>query len=158
MITLQSEIRVRGITGSRITEFLLNCSDEQYQCWWPGTHVSFHTIKRLPNDVGNLVFMDEYIGQRRVAAQGIVRQVVPGKRLVWQFIKLVRLPVWLTLELEDLDEDVRLRHTITAGFNGIGSLLDLFFGLYFSRRFAVAMDDHVRTEFPKLRDMLNAQN
>jgi hypothetical protein len=35
-------------------------------------------------------------------------------------------------------------------------VLDPLFRLYFSRRFAAAMDEHVRKEFPLLRDRLHA--
>ncbi len=40
---------------------------------------------------------------------------------------------------------------------GIGRLLDPIFRIYFSPRFERAMDEHVRAEFPRLRDMLRAE-
>jgi hypothetical protein len=154
MITLCTQIHVSGVNGVQVTDFLLNCTEEEYQRWWPGTHLSFHTIKRVPGDVGNLVSMDEFIGDRRVKVEGVVTEMQPGKRLVWQFRKLVRWPVRLRLQLDEEDDALRLTHTIEAGFNGFGRILDPFFRLFFSRRFAVAMDQHVRNEFPKLRDIL----
>ena len=157
MITLCTRIELSGITGIQVTDFLLHCTDEAYQHWWPGTHLSFHTIHRVPGDVGNLVYMDEFIGKRRVTAQGIVTEVEPGRRLVWQFRKLVRWPVRLSLELNEQDCALRLTHTVEAGFKGFGRILDPLLRLYFSRRFAGALDLHVRTEFPKLRDILRNQ-
>jgi hypothetical protein len=157
VIRLCTQIEVSGITGIEITDFLLNCTDEAYRHWWPGTHLSFHTIKRVPGDVGNLVFMDEFIGDRRIRMQGVVTEVHPGKRLVWQCTKLIRWPVKLVLQLDDEGDAARLTHTIEAGFNGFGRILDPLFRLYFSRRFAESMDQHVRTEFPKLRDILRNQ-
>lgn len=154
MIRLCTQIEVSGITGMEITDFLVNCTDEAYQHWWPGTHLSFHTIKRVPGDVGNLVFMDEFIGDRRVKVQGIVTEVQQGKRLVWQFRKVIRWPVRLILQLDEEDDSVKLTHTVAAGFNRFGRILDPLFRLYFSPRFAEAMDQHVRTEFPMLRDIL----
>jgi hypothetical protein len=68
--------------------------------------------------------MDEYIGQHRVRMLAIVVQVVPGQKIVWQLRKGVRLPVWLTFELAERDGGVDLRHTITAGFRGVGRGLD----------------------------------
>lgn len=124
MITLRTKIEVSGISGIEITEFLLNCTDGKYQHWWPGTHLSFHTRKRVPGDVGNLVFMDEFIGDRRVKVQGLVPEVHPGKRLVWQFRKLIRWPVKLILQLDEEDDAVRLTHTIEAGFKQGGRILD----------------------------------
>jgi hypothetical protein len=154
MITLRTQLEISGVTGIEITNFFLNCTDAEYQRWWPGVHLSFHTIKRTPGDVGNLVVMDEFIGNRRVRAKGLVTEVESGKRLVWQLRKVIRLPVWLTLECVERGGTLQLTHTVEAGFNGIGRVFDPLLRLYFSRRFAKALDEHVRTEFPKLRDML----
>jgi hypothetical protein len=98
--------------------------------------------------------MDEYVGKRRVRMLGIVVQVGPGQKIVWQLRKGVRLPAWLTLELADRDGGVDLRHTITAGFGGVGQVLDPLLRRYFSAEFATAMDEHARTELPLLRDHL----
>jgi len=157
MITLRTQLAVPGVTGTEVTDFFLNCTDAEYQRWWPGTHLSYHTINRVPGDVGSLVVMDEYIGDRRVRAKGVVTEVEPGKRVVWQLVKLIRLPVWFTLECVDRDGALHLTHTVEAGFQGIGRVLDPLIRLYFSERFAKALDEHVRTEFPKLRDMLRSR-
>ncbi len=154
MITLRTQIALPGVTGIEITNFFLNCTDAEYQRWWPGTHLSFHTIKRASGEVGSLVVMDEFIGKRRVRAKGLVREVEPGKRLVWQLRKLIRLPVWLTLECVERGDELQLTHTLEAGFHGIGRVFDPLLRLYLSERFAKALDEHVRTEFPKLCDML----
>jgi hypothetical protein len=98
--------------------------------------------------------MGEYVGKRRVRMLGIVVQVVPGQKIVWQLRKGVRLPVWLTLELADRDGGVDVRHMITAGVCGIGQVLDLRLRRYFSAKFAAAMKGHARTELPLLRDHL----
>jgi hypothetical protein len=154
MITFSTQINVPDISGREITDFLLNCNDELYQRWWPGTHLSFHTITRFPGNVGNVVFMDEFVGHRRVVTKATVREVVDGRRVMWQMRKVVPLPVFLILELEDMDDGVRLKHTIDAGFSGLGRIFDPIFRIYFTEVFAEAMNEHVRTEFPKLRDML----
>jgi hypothetical protein len=65
MITIQSRIDVPGLHGSEVVHFLLNCADEQYRAWWPGTHLALHTLARYPGDVGNVMYMDEFIGKRR---------------------------------------------------------------------------------------------
>jgi hypothetical protein len=98
--------------------------------------------------------MDEFIGDRRVAMKATVRELVDGRRVVWQMRKVVPLPVFLILELEDVDDGVRLKHTINAGFSGLARIFDPIFRTYFTQSFAEAMNEHVRTEFPKLRDML----
>jgi uncharacterized protein YndB with AHSA1/START domain len=149
---------VDGLTGREITDFLLDCDDETYQAWWPGTHLELHVVEHGQGDdhVGDIVLMDEYIGSRRVRMVGEVIEAVPGERVVWQFRPGgLRLPVWLTLELSPRGRGVRLRHAITAGWSGRGRMLDPLWRLYFSRSFAGAMDRHVHTEFPLIRDLLH---
>jgi hypothetical protein len=156
MLVLESQMRVEGITGRQITDFLLEATDDRYQAWWPGTHLHLHTLARgcHGDHVGERVLMDEFIGHRRVRMVGVVVQAVPGQRIVWQLRAGVRLPVRLSLDLATGAGGVDLRHTITAGWNGPGWLLDPLFRCYFTRGFAVAMDAHVHTEFPRLRDLL----
>ena len=154
MITIHSKVHVAGANGAGILDFMLNCTDQQYQAWWPGTHLAFHTITHRSGDVGNVVYMDEYVGQRRIKMRGVVSEVVPGKKIVWQFKQIVRLPARLILEANDDNGDVMLTHTLQAGFEGIGRLLDPLFRLYFSDEFARAMDEHAQTEFPMLGKLL----
>jgi uncharacterized protein YndB with AHSA1/START domain len=149
---------VDGLTGREITDFLLDCDDETYQAWWPGTHLELHVLEPAAGGghVGDIVVMDEYIGSRRVRMTGEVVEAVPGERIVWQFRPAgVRLPVRLTLELADREGGVHLRHTITAGWSGRGRVLDPLWRLYFSKSFAGAMDRHAHTEFPMMRDLLH---
>lgn len=155
MITIESELFVEGITAREIFDFLLDATDESYRSWWPGTHLRLHTLERHENHVGDVFYMDEYIGERRVRTKGVVVEAERGRKLVWQFERWrILLPVHLTLELADRDGGVALRHTIGAGFGGPGRVLDPLFRIYLSRRFAAAMDEHARTEFPMLRDLL----
>lgn len=155
MLTMESRIHVPGVTGQEVTTYLLECSDVKYQAWWPGVHLQFHPLAAGGVDhVGDVVLMDETIGSRHVRMTGVVVEAEPGKRIVWQLKKGIRLPVRLVLELAEQDGEVTVRHTINAGWNGPGRLLDPLLGLYFSRGFAAAMDQHVRTEFPLLRDRL----
>jgi hypothetical protein len=150
---MQSTVAVDGITGRDIWDFLLTCTDEEYQRWWPGTHLQLHMVRPGTNHIGDVMYMDEYIGKRRLRMTGIVAEAVPGKKIVWRVTRPVPLPVSLTLDLADGEDGVVVRHTIHAGFNGAGRVLDPLFRLYFSHRLA-AMDRHVKTEFPLLRDHL----
>jgi hypothetical protein len=52
---------------------------------------------------------------------------------------------------------VTIVHTIRAGIARIGRLLDPILRIYFSPRFEQVMDEHVKAEFPKLRDMPRAE-
>ncbi|MCI0721283.1 MAG: hypothetical protein L0338_20265 [Acidobacteria bacterium] len=154
MITLRTRTHVDGLTGEQVYGFLMNATDREYQEWWLGVHLQLVTLKRCPNNVGKIVYMDEFIGEYRVKMTGVVVEAILGKKLVWQLKKGVRLPVRLSLKLDDDEAGVFITHTIRVGFEGLGSALDMAFRMYFSGKFAAAMDEHVKAEFPKLRDML----
>jgi hypothetical protein len=157
VITLQSHVHLDGITARQITDFLLDPRDDTYRAWWPGTHLEFHVISRAPagDHVGDLVWMDELVGQRRVSMVAEVVEAVPGERLVWRLRRWgVRLPLRVAVALRTDNAGVSLTHTISAGWRGPGRLVDPVWRLYFSESFAREMDQHARTEFPMLRDLL----
>ena len=155
MLVMESSILVEGITGSELTDFLLNPTDDRYRAWWPGTHLQFHVVTATPAHVGHVVWMDEHVGSRQLRMTGVVIDAQPGRRVVWQFKRWVRLPAWLRLEVADVEGGCLIRHRVEVGFRGVGRILDPILRLYASDRFAAELDDHVRTEFPKLRDLLN---
>ena len=154
MITIQSTIHVARIGGMEIFNFFINPSDREYQRWWPGTHLEFHNLRQRPGNIDNVIYMDEYIGKRRVKMTAIVIQAIPGTKITWQFKKIIRLPIWMCMELEDDSEGVAITHTMKAGFESAGRLLDVILRVYLSDAFAKAMDEHAKTEFPKLGEML----
>lgn len=159
MIVIESAIFVEGITAQEIFDFLLGATDVSYRRWWPGTHLHLHALKRHENHIGDVFYMDEYIGRRRVRMTGVVVEAERGRKIVWQLKRWrVLLPIRLTLELRDREGGVTLRHTIRAGFGGSGRVLDPLFRAYFSPNFASDMDEHVGTEFPKLRDLLAGEH
>jgi hypothetical protein len=158
MITIQSTTHVQGITAREIVDFLLNCNDREYQAWWPGTHLAFHTVKRRCNNLGNLVYMDEWIGRWRVRTMAVLIQIGPGNRLVWQLRKLIPLPVTLSLELTDDSAGVTILHTIRAGFKGIGRIIDPLVCAFLPNDFANAMHEHVQTEFFMLAKLLRCRS
>ena len=154
MLTLETTISMDGVTGIEVFDFLANPDDESYRAWWPGTHLEFHPVARGEDHVGDIVYMDEYVGSRRLRMSAIVREARPGKTLVWQLKKGISLPARLCLELDDHDGGMTIRHTTRAGFRGAGRVLDPALRLLLSRSFAHELDQHVRTEFPLLRDLL----
>jgi hypothetical protein len=155
MIAIESRVHVNGMGGAQVVDFMLNCTDEQYQAWWPGTHLAFHTVKRRPGDVGNLVYMDEFVGSRRIKMRGVVTEIVPGRKTAWQFSMLLRMPARLILEVRDDEDGAAITHTLRAGLGGLGRILDPLFRLYFSAEFAAAMEEHAQAEFPMLGAMLS---
>lgn len=155
MITMKTKVNVKGITGKAISEFMLNCTDEDYQRWWKGVHLAFHTIRRYPNDVGNLVYFDEFVGNHRLRFKAEVVEIIPDKKIVWQMKKGVKLPGWLILVFEDRDGGVEINHTLAIGFNGVGSILDPLLKVYFSDDFEKKQSEHAHIEFHKLASLLS---
>ena len=109
----------------------------------------YHRQRRLHGRVGRALQAESYRRGRRL---------LPGKKIVWQFKKGIRLPVWLSLTLEDDAAGVSVTHTVRAGFDGLGRILDPIFRVYFSAAFTAALDEHVKVEFPKLRELLTAHS
>lgn len=157
MIVLQSSVHVASATAGEFYDFLTHPTDALYQKWWPGTHLQLHLLENPKAPAPTRVYMDERVGDRRLRMTGIVIEATRGRRIVWQLEKGIRLPVWLVLELNDQGDAVTIVHTIRVGFSGLGRILDPLFRLYFSDAFARTMDEHVRTEFPRLRDLLRAE-
>lgn len=157
MIRLQANIRVPGLNSREVTDFMLNCDDASYQAWWPGVHLQFHTVRQVAGDVGNLVYMDEYVGRFRLKFHAVVTAAIPGKEITWQFVRGVRLRGRLILRLEDKAKGVAISHVVEVGFHGPSRIFDAILRFWFTREFAGALDEHVRTAFPKLRDLLRSQ-
>jgi hypothetical protein len=154
MITIQSIVDVENITAQKLLDFMLYCTDADYQKWWPGTHLQFHTVRGEPGKVGSLVYFDEFVGRRRLKFHGVIREVKPGRKVTWQMQAGFDLPAWLSIELEEKPQGVHLIHTLAAGFDGPGRVLDPLLRLYLSPTFARELDEHAHTEFPRLGEML----
>lgn len=156
MLIVESEMIVDGVSGRGITDFLLDCDDDSYRAWWPGTHRQLHVLDRGgPDHVGDVVLMDEYVGSRHLRMTGEVEAAVAGERIVWRLRwRRIALPVRLALTLQQRGHGVHLRHRIVAGWTGPVRLLNPLWRLYFTRSFTGALDRHVHTEFPLLRDLL----
>ena len=156
MIEMVAEVMVSGVTGEQITGFMLNCEDKSYRDWWPGTHLAMHTIKRFAENRGNLVFFDEYVGNRRLRFNGIVVENIPGKKVVWQMVKWIKLPARVVLECTEQNNQLMISHTLRAGVSGIGRLLDPILRLYLNRNFEKDLGEHAHIEFTRLAHRLQS--
>jgi len=154
VISMTTRVYVKNITGKAITDFMLNCTDEQYQNWWKGTHFAFHTLRRYPDNIGNTVIFDEMVGKHRLRFTGIVTEIIPGRKLVWQMTKWLKLPGWLMLEFEDGQTGVEILHTVKVGYQGIGRILDPLIKFYLSKNFEKDLNEHAQIEFQKLAILL----
>jgi len=155
MITLQTQVHVAGLTAKIAYEFLTTFEDADYQAWWPGVHLKVIAYRRYPNHVDNIRYLDQFIGDYRVKATEVVLAAIPNREFVRQTTILgVRVPVRMIFEFDDDDAGVTITHTVHAGFAGWGRVLDPAFRLfYFSRRFAAALDEHMKTELAMLADL-----
>jgi hypothetical protein len=155
MITIESSMHVPRMRARSVIDFMLTATDERYRAWWPGTHFRMHALNGVQG-VGQRICMDELVGERHLRLVCEVTELA-ADRITWQFVKVVRLPCWLTLVIADDGTGATITHTLRAGFRGgIGRLLDPLFRLWFSARFARMMDEHFSTEFPRLAEMLAA--
>jgi len=157
MLRLQTVVRVDGLAPEEIYDFLTKPNDRAYQQWWPGTHLKFHRLRSHPDQIGDVLYIDEHVGKRRLRFQAVVTEAVPSERLVWQLRlpKLWKLPARLSIDFAGDEGGVTLTHTSEIGYDGIGSILDPLLRLYFTSTFAEALDEHAKTEFPMFRDRLN---
>lgn len=157
MVTIESSMYVPRMRSRSVIEFMLNATDERYRAWWPGTHFAMHAFNGAPG-VGQVVYMDELVGDRRIRMRGVVTDAGPN-RITWQLKRLVRLPCWLRIVVDDDINGATITHTIRAGYrHPMGRLLDPLFRLYFSDRFARMMEEHFTIEFSRLPDVLEADS
>jgi len=138
---------------------MINPTNHHYSSWWPGEHLQFHITKPSDaNHLGDIVFMDEYLGKnRRLTFHAVVITANYPNKIEWQMIKAkVRLPAIVELELTDTDEGVQLKHELRIGYSGIGKWLDPFIKLYFNQSFQKALTEHCEIEWFKLAEYLAA--
>jgi hypothetical protein len=154
MVVLQTRVSIKGVTGRQVTDFFINCTDPDYQRWWEGTHLEFHTISRTTNGIGSLVYFDEYVGRHRLKFKGRITDYAAGKRIEYRMTRGLLLPAWLVLELQDRPGGTDIVHTVKAGYQGMGKVLDPLIRLYLSDKFEKALNKHADTEFSKLGYLL----
>jgi hypothetical protein len=150
MINLETKVQSNNLKAQDIFSFMLNCDDEKYQTWWPENHFSFHTIKRNPNNNGNLVFFDEMVGKRRLKFTAVIIKLITDKEIVWQMKKLVMLPAWLSLKFDETKDGLIITHKLSVGFNGFGKIFDPILKLYLNDKFEKDLAAHAETEFKRL--------
>ncbi|MFZ5568810.1 MAG: hypothetical protein ACOZF0_00285 [Thermodesulfobacteriota bacterium] len=157
MITLKTIVKVKGITSKDIYDFMLNCTDADYQRWWAGTHLVCHTVKHYPGDIGNIIYADEFVGKYRVKGHAVITRLVPYSEMVYQIKKLIKLPAWFTMIFEEVDDGLNIVHIVEVGFHGIGRIIDPIIRFFLNDDFESALNAHAHEEFPKLAKMLATQ-
>jgi hypothetical protein len=140
--------------------FMINPCDQRYSEWWPGEHLQFHIVKQGDeNHLGDLVFMDEYLGKnRRLTFNAVVTKADKPSLIEWQMIKAgVRLPAFVALKLHDAPEGIKLTHELRIGYNGTRKWLDPLIRLYFNKSYQQALEKHCQIEWPKLVNYLRGK-
>jgi len=150
---------VPDATAEQFYDFVINPTDEAYREWWPEEHFRFHITKRgKENHVDDKVFFDEKIGpNHRLRFHAFVLSAKRPNRIIWQMTKFgIRLPAFLELRLIDSSDGVVIEHELKVGYKRFfGKMLDPVIKLYLTKPFQDALEDHCKTEWPKLADMLN---
>jgi hypothetical protein len=157
MITHTVELVVPNAKAEQFYDFMISPTDEAYSEWWQGEHLQFHIVKHGDeNHLGDVVFMDEFIGKnRRLTFYAVVVTAERPNKIMWQMKKAgVKLPAFVELTLHGSDEGIKLKHELRLGFSGVGKLLDPFIRLYFNKSFRDALEEHCKIEWFKLADYL----
>lgn len=156
MVEMQTEVPVDGISGRQVTDFFVTCTDSDYRTWWEGTHLEFHTVERKTDVIGSVVYFDEYVGKHRLKFGGRITDYAPGKRLEYKLARGIPLPAWFAMECRDRPDGhgVDIIHTVRAGYEGIGRVLDPLIRLYLSVEFEEALNSHAHAEFTRLGYLL----
>ncbi|MCL2355955.1 MAG: hypothetical protein FWC70_02190 [Defluviitaleaceae bacterium] len=157
MIKHLVELTVSNARAEQFYDFMINPTDERYSAWWPGEHLQFHIVKRGDeNHLGDIVFMDEYLGTgRRLTFFAVVVTANRPFEITWRMKKAgLRLPAYVTLGLKDTPEGVHVRHELRIGYSGFGRILDPFISLYFTKSFRDALEEHCLAEWPKLAEAI----
>jgi len=161
MIIHTVDLTVTNARAVQFYDFMINPADERYRAWWPGEHLRFHIVKHgYDNHIGDVVFMDEYLGKNhRLVFHAVVIVAERPHKIKWQMKKAeIKLPAWVTLELHDSDEGIKLKHELRIGFSGIGKLFNPIIRLYFNKSFQNALDEHCKLEWDKLAEYCVKQN
>jgi len=158
MISHVVELTVVNAKAEQFYNFMITPNNERYRAWWPEEHLQFYIVKRGDDKhLGDEVFYDEHLGEkRRLAFRAVVTTANFPNKIIWQMKKTgIRLPAYLSLELHDTADGLRIRHELRIGFAKAGCVLDPFIRLYANKSFLAALEKHCRIEWPKLADLLN---
>ena len=157
MIIHTVNLTIPGAKAEQFYDFMIDPCDERYSQWWHGEHLQFHIVKHGDeNHVGDVVFVDEYLGQnRRLTFHGIVITANRPNKIKWQMKKgAIRLPAFVEISLHDTDEGINLKHELCIGYSGIGRILDPLIKLYFNKSYQKDLEDHCNIEWYKLAEYL----
>jgi len=161
MISHLVEVPVQNATASMFYDFMIAPTSARYRAWWPGEHLDFNIVKRgAKNHLGDVVFMDEYLGSknRRLTGFAVIVRAKRPNHIVWQMKKAgLRLPIFVSLRLKDTPNGVIVKHEVRIGYRSLGTALDPLIRLYFNKSYQHALEVHCKKEWPMLAKYLERE-
>ena len=97
MIIITTKIEIKGKTPEQIYNWILNLDDEKYKKWHH-TYKAWKTIKRTPNEMGSIVYLDEQFNQFRLKHTGKLVEVKPNRFLFYKWKSLISGYISLAFE------------------------------------------------------------
>ena len=157
MIKHTVELIVPNARAEQFYDFMIEPCNERYSEWWPGEHLQFHIVKKGDeNHLGDVVFMDEYLGKnRRISFYAVVITSNRPNKIEWQMKKAgIRLPAVVEIQFNDTDKGIMIKHELRIGYSGVGKLLDPLIKLYFNKSYRDALEEHCMIEWFRLAEYL----
>lgn len=151
MITMTTEIEVRGKTPAQIFAWNVNMDDTKYKQWHPA-HVEWKTIKRTAGEVGSIAYFHEEFDGFRLAFTGELIDVKPNRLLRYQLKYLIVLPAYLSLSFDPTEAGTKVIHEVRVGIEGMpGKVLDwILRKVYLTPAYESALSKHAIEEFKNL--------
>jgi hypothetical protein len=152
--------KLHGAKAENFFDFMVNPPPAVYAKWLPDEHYEFHLIKKGKKaPVGNYFYFDQNIGKKhRMKFNATLVIAKRPSQIVFRMQKFgIKLPGFLALKFENTPNGLILTEQIRIGFKGIGSVLDPFIRIVYSKRFFKEMDGHHKREWACLAECLKAR-
>ena len=153
MIIINTKIEIKGKTPKQIYYWIFDLDDKKYKKWHP-THREWKTIKRTPNEIGSIVYLDEQFYHFRLKLTGELVEVKPNSILLYK----LKSPIsgYLSLSFELTKIGTMVIHEVRVGYDGMFSrIVDWFLRkLYFTKSFEKALEEHTNEEFKNLEMLI----
>lgn len=153
MITFTTTVEVTGKSSVQIYDWILNLDNDKYKRWHPA-HKEWKTIKRTPNEMGSIIYLDEQFNRFRLKLTGELVEVKPNRILLYR----LKSPIsgYLSLVFEPTNTGTRVIHKIGVGYGGLfGKIINwLLRKFYLTKAFEEALEKHAKEEFKNLEALI----
>lgn len=155
MITFTTIIEITGKSPNQIYDWILNLDNDKYKRWHPA-HKEWKTIKRTPNEIGSIIYLDEQFNHFRIKLTGELVDLAPNRFLFYKGRNNLLIPGYLSLSFEATNAGTKVIHEIGAGYKRLlGKIIDWFLRkFYLTKIFEEALEKHAKEEFKNLEKLL----